>query len=206
MNNDSLIAAAKQYITVDYLSTLTDADGLTEELVGKMFTLESITAHAKLKNFNDEPKLMAKVRREGKVNEWFADSLLTKFTVGSCDPGIELAEGLTYGDVFALGKVILRFEVTGSTPAFDRMGNPMYRRDCISAVKTQKLLKGDYEAFRSREISPERTEARRAVQANIEDLFLDSLCKGGRLTPENEIKYRVVNPIMRVCELLLIPS
>jgi len=202
MNNDSLIAAAKQYITVDYLSTLTDADGLTAELIGREFTLESIAPHPKLKGFNDEPKLMVKVRRKDKVNEWFADSLLTKFSVGSCDPGISLDLGLTYGEVFALGKVILRFEVTGSTPAFDRMGNPMYRRDAISAVKVQKLLKGDYDAYRSREISPERTEARRLVQANIEDLFLDSLCKGGELTPENLIKYRVVNPIIRVIELL----
>ncbi len=202
MNNDSLIAAAKTFFTVDYLSSLTEADGFTAEMIGRMYTLESIFPHKTLKNFQDEPKIMVRARREGKVNEWFADSLLTKFVVGSCEPGIVIEEGLTYGDVVAMGKTIIRFAVTGGTPAMDRMGNPMYRKDALSAVKVQKLLKGDYEAYRSREQSPERTEARRLVAANIEDLFLDSLCKSGSLTPENMTKYRLVNPIINVCEVV----
>lgn len=204
MNKDSLLAAKAQYLTVDYLSSLTEADGMTAELVGRQYTIDSVYPHKTLKDYNGNPKLMLKAVRDGKVNEWFADSVLTRFSVDSCEAGIDLPKGHTFADVLREGKMVIRFTVSGSTPAVDRNGYPQYRRDALSALKVQKLLKNDYEAYRSKESSPEKSEAFRTIAANVEDLFLDSLCvrPGGSLTPENEAKYRLVNPTVLVAEVL----
>lgn len=204
MNKDSLLAAKAQFITVDYLSSLSESDGMTAELVGKEFTIEAIMPHKTLKDYNGNPKIMIKARRDGKVNEWFADSVFTRFSVDSCEAGITIAKGLTFAEAAGNGTMVIRFTVTGSTPAFDRNGFAQYRRDALSALKVQKLLKNDYEAYRSKEASPEKSEAYRTIAANIEDLFLDSLCTrpGGALTPENEAKYRLVNPSVLVAEVI----
>lgn len=204
MNKDSLLAAKAQFLTVDYLSSLSESDGMTAELVGREFTIEAVYPHKTLKDYNGNPKIMIKASRNGKVNEWFADSVLTRFSVDSCEAGISIAKGRSFADTLSDGMMVVRFTVTGSTPAVDRNGCPQYRRDALSALKVQKLLKGDYEAYRSREASPEKSEAYRTIAANIEDLFLDSLCTrpGGSLTPENEAKYRLVNPTVLVAEVI----
>ena len=204
MNKDSLLAAKAQFLTVDFLSTLSESDGMTAELVGREFTIEAVYPHKTLKDYNGNAKVMIKAARNGKVNEWFADSVLTRFSVDTCEAGITIPKGRSFAEVLSDGKMVVRFTVTGSTPATDRMGYPQYRRDALSALKVQKLLKGDYEAYRSKESSPEKSEAYRTIAANIEDLFLDSLCvrPGGTLTPENEAKYRLVNPTVLVAEVI----
>jgi len=204
MNNDSLLAAKAQFLTVDFLSSLSESDGMTAELVGREFTIAALYPHKTLKDYNGNPKVMIKAVRDGKVNEWFAESVLTRFSVDSCEAGITIAKGRSFADAASEGVLVSRFTVTGSTPAVDRNGYAQYRRDALSALKVQKLLKGDYEAYRSKEASPEKSEAYRTIAANIEDLFLDSLCTrpNGPLTPENEAKYRLVNPTVLVAEVI----
>lgn len=204
MNNDSLLAAKAQYLTIDYLSSISEADGMTAELVGKEFTITDLYPHKTLKDYNGNPKLMVRSARDGRTNEWFADSVFSKFTVDSCEDGIAITKGLSFGDAARNNTLVKRFTVTGAIPSFDRNGYPQYRRDALAAIKVQKLLKGDYEAYRSKESSPEKTEAYRTIAANIEDLFLDHLCTrpGGALTPENEAKYRLVNPTVLVAEVI----
>lgn len=204
MNNDSLLAAKAQYLTQDFLSSLSESDGMTSELIGHEYTISDLYPHKNLKDYNGNPKLMVRAVRNGKTNEWFADRMFASFSVDSCESGISILKGKTFAEAALGGMLIKRFTVTGSKPSIDRNGYPQYRRDALAAIKVQKLLKGDYDAYRSKESSPEKTEAYRTIAANIEDLFLDHLCTrpGGPLTPENEAKYRLVNPTVLVAEVI----
>lgn len=202
MNDGSLLAEKAQFLTVDYVSTLGDSDAFTAEIIGNEYELTKLYFHPKLVGYDGKPKLMAKVRRSTRINDWFADSFMTKFVIDEIEPGLTgIEKGLTFAEAYASEfKLPSHFMVTGFEPGLDKQGNPMYRRDALSALKLQKLLKGDYEAYRSKEQSPAKSEAYRTISANVTKLFLDNLCTkpGAGLTPENEIKYRLGTLKVRV--------
>lgn len=201
-NRDSLLAAKKALLTVDYLATLEGSELFSSSLVGFEFELVELFNHKTQKHQNGDPVRMVKCQRPGKLNQWYLTSFMKNCEVSLVESGVDFITGPLARATSETNNLVVRFKVEGFTPSMDRAGYPMYSQQVYSEMKVRKFLRGAFDDYLSKEWSDAKSEARERVRA-AEGLFLDSLCgPDGKLKPEAEAKYRLGTLTIRVMEVI----
>lgn len=203
VNKDSLAAAKRQLLTVDYLSSIEASELFSASLVGHEFTMVDLYAHKTQKSANGEPIRMVKCQRAGKLNTWYLTSFLKNIKVTSAVDGLGIQPAPLTQIISEQEKLVIAFKVESFTPSSDASGNPLYSLRVYSEIKVRKLLKGAFYDFISREWSDAKNEAISKVRAKSAELFIDEyLDESGKLKPEIEDRYRLGTLNVRALEVI----
>lgn len=202
-NRESLLAAKRALLTVDYLSSLEASELFSKSLVGQEFELIDLYAHKTQTTTSGDAVRMVKYERVGKINTWYLTSFMKNCKVSSVEASVNCPVGISLANLASEHQgIVLRFKVEGFEPASDNDGNPLYSLRVYSESKVRKYLKASFDDFIQRGWSEAKGEAVRMVRAHS-NLFVDSLCdESGRLTPESENKYRLGTLLIKVIEVI----
>jgi len=197
------MSAKKALITVDFLSSLEASELFSASLVGKSFELIDLFTHKTQKTASGDPVRMVKCQRTGKINQWYLSSFLKNAMVSSVELNVDCQTGLTLVQLLQQhDKLPTVFTVESFTASSDSNGNPLYSMRVYSESKVRNLLKGMMDAYLEQGWSEAKNEAIAKVRANSASLFIDELCEDGKLTKENEDKYRLGILKLRVAEFV----
>lgn len=203
VNKDSLAAAKRQLLTVDYLSSIEASELFSQSLVGHEFTMVELFAHKTQKSASGDPIRMVKCQRVGKVNTWYLTSFLKNCKVTSVSDGVDVKPGALTQVITEQDKLVIAFKVEGFVPSTDASGNPLYSLRVYSEMKVRNFLRGAYDDFSSREWSDAKGEAINRVRSHSSELFLDDyLDAKGQLKPEIEERYRLGTLNIRALEVI----
>lgn len=204
INRDSLMSAKKALITVDFLSSLEASELFSNSLVGKTFELIDLFTHKTQKTASGDVVRLVKFQRTGKINQWYLSSFLKNAMVSSAELNVDCPTGLTLVQLLQQhDKLPSVFTIESFVASNDSNGNPLYSLRVYSESKVRSLLKGMMDSYLEQGWSDAKGEAIAKVRANSATLFIDELCDDqGKLTKENEDKYRLGTLKLRVAEFV----